>query len=63
MARKPVYRINPNRIRDDTYTDPQNNDLTLAEISQLSLQPGMTVEQLLNDFPLQFVNGQQRARA
>ena len=65
MARKPQYRTNPNRMRDDTYTNPKDDDLTLAEISQLSIPPGstMTVEQLLNDFPLQFVNGQATASA
>lgn len=63
MARKVRYKLNPNLMRDDTYTNAADNDLTLAEISQLSIPAGstMTVEQLLNDFPLQYVQGLGRA--
>jgi hypothetical protein len=65
LARKPRYRLNPNRIRDDSVTNAADNDLTLAETSQLSIPAGstLTVEQLLSDFPLQYVTGQAQAQA
>jgi len=65
LARKPRFRINPNRIPDDSagLTPTTDQNLTLAETSLLSLPSGsrMSVEDLLSNFPLRFVDGQALA--
>jgi hypothetical protein len=67
LAAKPRFRLNPNRVPDDTsgFTVTKDQDLTLAEAVLLSIPPGstMTPSDLLSNFPLTFVSGQASANA
>ena len=65
MARKVRFRVNPNRIPDDSsgFTPDAPRDVSLAESSLLSIPQGsmVTVDQMLSDFPLRYVAGQALA--
>jgi len=65
LARKPQYRIYPWLGPDLTsgFSDTRDPDLILAEAVTLSIPPasGLSVPDLLSQFPNLYVAGQQQA--